>query len=175
LKALHRLKPANGDTRKFDLVTEYPRWRLARDRRNDANIEDTRPVTAEFAVEQADLDALSGVLASPLLPSSKVVAARTYSNKYYVWVETELKDVITAASADASVADVDAAELAKEPDLDAAIAKAKELAKTLKASEPARAKVVGGFPSAAEKYRYHFGSGAPIEKEQRDAIAARVP
>lgn len=175
LKALHRLKPANGDARKFDLVTEYPRWRLARDRRSDANIEDTQPVTAEFAAEQVDIDALSGFLPSPLLPTSKVVAARTYSNKYYVWVETDLKDVIAAASTDASVADEDAAELAKEPDLDAAIAKAKELAKTLKASEPARAKAVGGFPSAAEKYRYHFGSGAPIEKEQRDAIAARVP
>ena len=109
LKALHRLKPANGDARKFDLVTEYPRWRLARDRRSDANIEDTQPVTAEFAAEQVDIDALSGVLPSPLLPTSKVVAARTYSNKYYVWVETDLKDVIAAASTDASVADEDAA------------------------------------------------------------------
>src|SRR5699024_12078384 len=62
LKALHRLNPANGDSRTFDLVTEYPRWRLARDRRNDPDIESTRPVTAEFAVEQADIDALNDIL-----------------------------------------------------------------------------------------------------------------
>ncbi|MFT3889852.1 MAG: AAA family ATPase [Arachnia sp.] len=175
LKALHRLNPANGDARKFELVTEYPRWRLARDRRNDPNIENTRPVTAEFAVEQADIDALDETLPAPLLVTSRVLAARTYSNKYYVWVETELADVIAAAASDASVSSEDATELAEESDLDAAIAKAKELAKTLKESEPARAKAVSGFPAAAEKYRYHVGSGAPIEKEQLDAIAGRLP
>ena len=175
LKALHRLNPANGDARKFDFVTEYPRWRLARDRRNDPNIENTQPVTAEFAVEPGDIDTLSATLPAPLLPASKVIAARTYSNKYYVWIETELAAVIAAAAADASVADEEITELAKESDLDAAIAKAKELAKTLKASEAARAKAVGGFPGAAEKYRYHLGCSAPIEEEQRDAIAARLP
>lgn len=175
LKALHRLNPANGDAHRFDLVTEYPRWRLARDRRNDPNIENTKPVTAEFVVEPADIEALSATLPTPLLPASKVVAARTYSNKFHVWVETELAGVIAAAAADASVADEEIAELAKEPDLDAAIAKAKELAKTLKASEAARAKAVGGFPAAAEKYRYHLGFGAPMEKEQRDAITQRLP
>lgn len=175
LKALHRLNPANGDARKFDLVTEYPRWRLARDRRNDPHIEKTKPVTAEFAVDLADIDALSEVLPAPLLPTSKILAARTYSNKYYVWVETGLADVIAAASTDASVANEDRAELAKEPDLDAAIAKAKELAKVLKATEAARAKAVGGFPAAAEKYRYHFGASASLEEEQLKAIACRLP
>lgn len=175
LKALHRLNPANGDSRTFDLVTEYPRWRLARDRRNDPDIESTRPVTAAFAVEQADIDALNDILPAPLLVTSKVVAARTYSNEYYVWVETELADVIAAAAADASVSSEEAMELANEPDLDAAIAKAKDLAKTLKASEPARAKAVGGFSAAAEKYRYQLGPGASIEEEHRDAIAERLP
>ncbi|GAA0997029.1 AAA family ATPase [Subtercola frigoramans] len=51
LKALHRLNPANGDSRKFDLVTEYPRWRLAKDRRNDDNLSATYPVVAEFTPE----------------------------------------------------------------------------------------------------------------------------
>lgn len=175
LKALHRLSPANGDARKFDLVTEYPRWRLARDRRNDPNIENTRPVMAEFAVEQADIDALSAILPAPLLSASRVIAARTYANSYQVWVETKLADVVAAAARDASVSDEEIAELTKEADLDAAITKAKELAKTLKESEAARAKAVGGFPAAAEKYRYHLGPAAQIEPEQRKAIAGRLP
>lgn len=49
LKALHRLKPANGDDIKFDLTTEYPRWRLAADRRKNSNLGQTRPITAEFS------------------------------------------------------------------------------------------------------------------------------
>jgi len=175
LKALHRLNPANGDARTFDLVTEYPRWRLARDRRSDPNIENTYPVKAEFAVEQADIDALAETLPAPLLLATKVIAARSYSNSYYVWVETPLAEVIAAAAVDASVADDEVAELAKQTGLDAAIARAKELAKTLKDSEAARAKAVSGFPTAAEKYRYLLGAGAAIEKEKLSAIAGRLP
>lgn len=174
LKALHRLNPANGEARKFDLVTEYPRWRLARDRRNNPQIENTWPVSAEFAVEPADIDALSELLPARLLTSSTIFAARSYADDYYVWVGTKLADVITAAATDASVSDDDIAELSQEPDLDAAIAKAKELARELKASAAPRAKAVGGFPAAAEKYRYHVDSRALGEEEQ-SAIAGLVP
>jgi predicted ATP-dependent endonuclease of OLD family len=175
LKALHRLNPANGDARKFDLVTEYPRWRLARDRRNDQHIENIRPVSAEFLIEQEDLEALAATLPAPLLPSTKIFAARSYSNKYYVWVDTPLVDVIAAAAADASVAAEEIAELSKEIDLDAAVDRSKELTKTLKVAEAARSKAVSGFPSAAEKYRFQLGAGAPIETDQRNAIAGRLP
>jgi energy-coupling factor transporter ATP-binding protein EcfA2 len=175
LKALHRLNPANGDSRKFDLVTEYPRWRLARDRRNDPNLEqNTRPVVAEFEVEQADIDALKSKLPGPLLVGSKVFAGRTYANTYPVWIETKLPLVIAAAAADASVDSAEIDELAAESTLDAAIAKAKELAKSLKESEPPRSKAVGGFPAAAEKYRYLVESNV-LEQEQRDALAGRLP
>src|SRR4051812_44637754 len=47
LQALHRLRPANGSRLKFDLTTEYPRWRLARDRRRDNTIASTCPIQAE--------------------------------------------------------------------------------------------------------------------------------
>jgi energy-coupling factor transporter ATP-binding protein EcfA2 len=175
LKALHRLNPANGDARKFDLVTEYPRWRLARDRRNNPQLENTRPVTAEFAVDPEDIDALSDMLPAPLLDSSKILAARSYADAYYIWVETDLADVIAAVGADASVSDDDVAELSEESDLDAAIAKAKELAKELKPAAAARAKALAGFPAIAETYRYHVDASALSEQEQRDAIAARLP
>lgn len=48
LKALHRLKPANGTDTQFALTIEYPRWRLARDRRNNSNLGETVPVSAVF-------------------------------------------------------------------------------------------------------------------------------
>jgi energy-coupling factor transporter ATP-binding protein EcfA2 len=175
LKALHRLNPANGDSKKFDLVTEYPRWRLARDRRNDQNIESTSPVTAEFAVEQSDIDALGAMLPAPLLPVSKVFAARTYSNQYQVWIEADTRALIEAAGADASVDSGDVEDLAAEESLDAAIAKAKELSKALKTEEPPRSKVLGGFPAAAEKYRYQLGPGMLLEQDQLDAVARRLP
>jgi predicted ATP-dependent endonuclease of OLD family len=59
LKALHRLKPANGSDTKFDLTTEYPRWRLARDRRADSNIGKVRPIVAEFSLDEGDASALA--------------------------------------------------------------------------------------------------------------------
>jgi recombinational DNA repair ATPase RecF len=43
LKALHRLKPANGSDVKFDLTTEYPRWRLAGDRRKTQSLPTWNP------------------------------------------------------------------------------------------------------------------------------------
>lgn len=175
LKALHRLNPANGDSKKFDLVTEYPRWRLARDRRNEPNIESTRPVTAEFTLDQSDLEALGSLLPAPLLPTSKVFAARTYSNEYQVWIQSDVRAVIKAASTDASVADEDAEDLSEEQNLDDAIVKAKELGKQLKAIEPARAKALGGFPAAAEKYRYQLSPSSLLGQEELDALSARVP
>ena len=79
LRALHRLKPANGDQKKFDLVTEYPRWRLSRDRR-EGDLEKVRPITAEFTADSADVDALEEKRPSPLRPSTVVCAARDYGN-----------------------------------------------------------------------------------------------
>src|SRR5437870_3174101 len=61
LKALHRLRPANGSDLRFDLTTEYPRWRLARDRRRDSEIGKICPIEAEFALEEADLTAMADV------------------------------------------------------------------------------------------------------------------
>ncbi|MDJ0335363.1 AAA family ATPase [Salinibacterium sp. G-O1] len=174
LKALHRLHPANGDSRKFELVTEYPRWRLARDRRADPNLQNTRPVSAEFAVEQSDIDALDGVLPGPLLLDTKVFAAKSYANQFYVWLEADLAEVIQAAGADASIAAQEIDELLGEETLDAAIAKSKELAKALKEREPTRAKAVGGFAGSADKYRYQV-EPAVLEQDQLDAFAARVP
>lgn len=173
LKALHRLNPANGDSRAFDLVTEYPRWRLARDRRTNPDIEDIEPIRAEFKVEQSDIDALTDSLPAPLLLSTSVFAARTYANTYRVWASTPLADIIEAAAADTSLDQLEAAKLLTASNLDEVIMKAKELGKALKESEPTRAKAVNGFAGVAEKYRPIHEGG--FEQGALDALAARIP
>lgn len=175
LKALHRLNPANGDSRRFDLVTEYPRWRLARDRRDNAKLEnETWPVVAQFRLEQEDVDALDGILPARPLLGVKLMAAKNYANAYAVYFKADRAAVIEAACADASVAPDEIAILKAEATLDAAIAKSKELAKELKESEAARAKAVGGFASAAEKHRYLLETGK-LDGDQMTALKARVP
>lgn len=174
LKALHRLNPANGDSREFDLVTEYPRWRLARDRRDNPKLaNETWPVIAEFELEPEDITAMS-FLPAPPVKGAKFRAAKNYANSYTVHFSAPLRAIIEAAGADASVDAAEIDELKKESTLDAAIAKAKDLNKSLKDSEQARAKAVGGFPAAAEKYRYLIES-AKIETEHREALKALVP
>ncbi len=174
LKALHRLNPANGESHDFDLVTEYPRWRLARDRRDNPNLaNETWPVIAEFDLEPEDRAAMS-FLPAPPVKGAMLRAAKNYANVYTVYFSAHLKVIVEAAGADASVDDAEIHELMKESTLDDAIAKAKDLSKSLKESEQARAKAVGNFPAAVEKYRYLI-EPAKIETEHRDALKALVP
>lgn len=172
LRALHRLKPANGDQKKFDLVTEYPRWRLSRDRR-EGSLEKVRPVTAEFIADDADTAALDGKLPGSLLPSTTIYAARDYANSYFVWVSTPTADVIAEAASAASVDPSDLDDLVATGSLDSAIELAKERGKELRESAPPRSKALLAFPKAAEQHRF-LVSGT-LEDEPRAALAARIP
>lgn len=174
LVALHRLRPANGDSdrRKFDLVTEYPRWRLSRDRR-DQDLDQVRPVVAEFTPEPADIAALKEVLPAPLLDSTAVFAARDYGNSYYIWIDTPYADVVRAAGADAGVDGADIDDLAAQATYNDAIQRAKDLGKELKDTSPARSKALLAFPKAAESHRFLIKGG--LEAEQCSALDLRIP
>ncbi|MCL2455787.1 MAG: ATP-binding protein [Micrococcales bacterium] len=172
LHALHRLNPANGDEVKFDLVTEYPRWRLSRDRRT-SNLSETEPVVAEFSPDEEDRTALGEVLPAPLLEATTVTAGRTYANTSFISLSTPLQDVIRDAASVAAVDAEDAEALLGEMSLDDAIAQAKALSKELKESAPARAKALGAFPKAAEERRFLLGGG--LDQAQRAALWKRVP
>lgn len=172
LRALHRLKPANGDQKKFDLVTEYPRWRLSRDRR-EGNLEKVRPVVAEFVADLADANALEGKLPGPLLPTTVILAARDYANSYFVWMKTPPADVVAEAGASAGVDSSDLEDLVATNDLDAAIDLAKERGKELKEAAPPRSKALLAFPKAAELHRFLI-SGS-LEDDERNALAGRIP
>jgi energy-coupling factor transporter ATP-binding protein EcfA2 len=174
LKALHRLNPANGTGRKFDLTTEYPRWRLARDRRAD-DLSKVQPIRAEFELEPADSNALDGLL--PAIPPAGTICmvARTYANKFLVWLECDLQTVIKAVAADVSLSKEDLPDLLECDSIDAAQAGAKEKAKQLKdGGEQLRGKAMISFAAAVGNYAYLFDSSL-IEQGTRDAIAARLP
>ncbi|MBC7593659.1 MAG: AAA family ATPase [Kineosporiaceae bacterium] len=172
LKALHRLNPANGDGRKFNVVTEYPRWRLISDQRKGP-LDTVRPVTAEFLVDDADIASLTGVLPAPMTADTVIHVERSYANKFYVTPRAPFESVITAAGTVAAVDEDDIATLLGTGSLDAAITRAKEWAKEIKESAPPRSKALGSFPAVADKYKYLVT--ASLEQEALDALAARVP
>lgn len=174
LKALHRLNPANGDSKKFNLVTEYPRWRLARDRRENPEVDKSVPVSATFAMDQADLDAVAAVAGVDLPTATRAVAFRNYANGFGVYFKAELNDLIKAAANASSVDAAELEELEKATSIDDAISRAKELAKSLKDTEPARGKAVGSFPSAMEKFRF-VTSPALVVDDIRSTLLGLIP
>lgn len=98
LRALHRLKPANGDNTAFDLTTEYPRWRLAADRRADPALGETVPIEATFALDDSDRTVLTNLYDVPIPDDACVIAWRDYDNKHGV----ELSCTVAAAATTAA-------------------------------------------------------------------------
>ncbi len=161
LKALHRLNPANGSGLKFNLTQEYPRWRLARDRRADEALSKLRPVVAEFALEDDDLAGFEEVFGVRPPLATKVGAARTYDNGSQVWLTCAPKELIRKAAEDVEITGDDLDELISAGTLDAARSLAKQQAKDLKETEPLRAKAMTAFGPAPGKYNFGF-DGRPI-------------
>lgn len=176
LQALHRLKPANLQE-PFDFITEYPRWRLSNDRKAEPDIErKTRPIQAWFAVDEADLAAIEGLLGVRPPAGTTCYVARSYANGHppIVGLQCPLKDVIAAVIADAAVDAKDSKALLTADNADAAKLVAKETAKALKEQgEATRAKALGAFPVALERYSSLTGTG--LTAEQANEIFKRVP
>lgn len=110
LKALHRLNPANGAGWAFDVTTEYPRWRLARDRRTE-NLDSVAPISAEFDLEDTDISVLAGHFSATPPRGTVCKASRQYNNNLELELSCELKEIVNAASAEALVKAEDIAEL----------------------------------------------------------------
>jgi len=172
LKALHRLNPANGTDRKFVVTTEYPRWRLARDRRNE-DLSQLRPVVAEFELEPADVEKVGYHLPASPPPGTRCFAARTYANTLMIWLDLDLAATLKAAAEEASVAKEDVAELLAVDSIEAAKALAKERAKQIKETAALRAKALTAFVSGVGNLSY-LQSHA-LEQEALDALTERLP
>lgn len=175
LKALHRLNPANGDDTDFDLTTEYPRWRLAADRRTNPEISDTVPISAEFSLDDADLATLEKIYGVTIPASSVCHASRTYANEESVSLTTTLDAVAATVAQTTQVSAEDLAELDTSAQLETLSASAKALAKEHRdQGEGARAKTLTAFATEADKYEALLNPDVASE-DQLDAVWKLVP
>jgi energy-coupling factor transporter ATP-binding protein EcfA2 len=174
LKALHRLKPANGDDTKFVLTTEYPRWRLARDRRtNDLTV--TTPIAAEFSLEAADRAALEDIYGAAIPDAAICRASRNYANEHQVALTTTVEAVIAAAAATAKLVDEDIAALPESGTTAELAAAAKAIAKEHRdAGDRSRTSTLTAFATEMEKYVVLLGEDEATD-EQTEALWAQVP
>jgi energy-coupling factor transporter ATP-binding protein EcfA2 len=173
LKALHRLNPANGDSRTFALVTEYPRWRLASDRRKN-ELDEVQPVSARFALDADDYDALTEILGVRPPDGTYCIAGRKYGGILTIGLYCDLRKVIATAAESVGITGDDLGELLASESAAKAIAAAKASAKTLKDDgETARGNLLSKFGSALGQYS--FVTGAGMESDKRSAVAARLP
>lgn len=85
LEALRRLKPSQGSA-KFSSATHYPAWLEKRHRREakaaGRDLDDAIPITAKFALENADKQAVADVFGDGVLLSKVFEVSREYNNKY---------------------------------------------------------------------------------------------
>lgn len=172
LKALHRLKPANGVSRRFNLTTEYPRSRLARDRRKQ-NLDEMCPVRAWFKLDAEDRAALKEAgLHVPETASLLLQVGRTYGGGTYVELEADYQELLADAAASADVHPDDLAEItAASPE--EVSEQCKVLAKRLKDdNEAARSKAVAALGREVGKLSEQVG---PLEGDHLDAAWSLVP
>src|SRR5215469_5854750 len=175
LKAMHRLKPANGSDVKFDLTTEYPRWRLARDRRNDPGLAGTDPLRAEFSLNPAERDEFSKLFGVDLPEETRCYALRTYANDHAIWLECTVAQAVRTVSGQVGLADDDLAALPQDGPLSEVVAAARELAKEHRGSgDKPRAATVTTFANEAEKYHVLTDDEDP-DTEQAKALWERLP
>lgn len=172
LQAVHRLKPANSRDSKFDLVTEYPRWRLARDRKAD-NLESFQPTVAEFVLEDEDLTACATFLPARPPLGTQVIVGKSYEGKATCRLQCSLDLQLREAANVAELEEKDAAPLVAVKTREEAIASARATAKTLnEAGEKLRAKTHTAFASAADTLKY---LSQALTQEQLDPLWKLVP
>lgn len=84
-EALRRLKPSQGSA-KFSSATHYPAWLEKRHRREakaaGRDLDDATPITAKFALDEDDNQAVADVFGDEVLLSSVFEISRKYDNKY---------------------------------------------------------------------------------------------
>jgi len=173
LTALHRLNPADGQSVPFDLATEYPRWRLARDRR-EQDLNNVEPVTAWFSLDEDDIGDISTVAEVGLVEGVVCVASRTYSNKLVLKLISSAEDIILLSAEQAEIDPEDMEALTKCGTLVDAKVKAETLEKEQKANKnPRRARSLQSFAVRLEENSYL--TGEPLEGELAHEVFTLLP
>lgn len=172
LKALHRLNPANADNAAFDLRADYPRWRLAPDRRRNRQILDLEPVSAEFRLDHADCVHLAGLLPAAPPLGSTCRAARSYGNAPRIEVRARLGLVVEQLAAQTGIGDPQRDSLLAEESLAGVIARARRLADDLAGTPEAEA--LAEFLAAADDHAY-LVDGRTLDDAATAAVWERLP
>ena len=85
LEALYRLNPVTtGHPESFVALRDYPRRRYARDRER---VPGTRPISATFMLEEADVRAVEDAHGHGVLASRRVTVSRSYDNEVHWEIE----------------------------------------------------------------------------------------
>ncbi|WP_420118119.1 ATP-dependent nuclease [Micromonospora sp.] len=172
LKALHRLNPANRPD-EFKLATEYPRRRLARDRKKE-RLEKAEPVIAWFSLEPHDIEPVTAVLGFAPPDGTLVRASRTYDSANLFEVECGLATIVQIASAEVGVDPEDVTELAELLDIAAVRTRAEELATTHRAARrTARATALRALPE--ELTQYDVLIGGELTDDQQEQMMDLLP
>jgi len=176
LRALHRLNPANPDDGVFDLRAEYPRWRLAPDRRNNPDILDLEPISAAFSLDEADCIYLADFLPAKPPVGAICTAARSYANKRRIELRADLREVVADVAAQTDVNGLALDALLALETVDAVIELATGLAKQNKVGHDAAARstALSSFASAVRDRAYLVG-GADLDAAATAALWERVP
>ena len=176
LKALHRLNPANGTDLEFDLTTDYPRWRLAPDRRQADDIAATLPVEAEFLLESDDVAALNELLPAPLPAGASCFAGRSYDNDLYLRLSADLETVVQKSAEAMDLSATHLEPIMAADSIDAAKAEARAIAKRLREANAAdEAKGLTALASALTKAEYLVDGEIELDGDAIAAIEARLP
>lgn len=151
LQALHRLNPANRPD-EFDVGVEYPRRRLARDRRRE-DLDAVEPIRAWFVPEPKDVSAVAAALGFEPPAGTLVVASRSYGNELIVEVECSLAEIVRTAGTEVGADPEDLVPLTQIEDSPSLVTAVADRAKQLtEAGHTARATTIRKIPAALKKY-----------------------
>ncbi|MET8481868.1 AAA family ATPase [Streptomyces clavifer] len=173
LKALHRLLPANNPD-SFDVTNDYPRRALARHRKK-ANLDVVAPISARFALDEDDADALGDLFGVALPPSTRINAWRTYGGELVIEASCDFTEALTAACNEAGINDEDdRSALAQHNSIKDVTETATALAKEHTAGKrPARGNALRKVPGELDKYASLLGT--PLTPEERDTVEGHLP
>ncbi|MFN2582561.1 MAG: ATP-dependent endonuclease [Candidatus Dormibacteria bacterium] len=173
LQALHRLNPANLQDTHFNLTTEYPRWRLSRDRRQE-DLDKFKPVEAVFTLTDADYDACARFLPARPPAGTICTCSKSYDNRGFVGLSCSRDLVFRTAAQLAGVSDEDTERLMQAAGRDAAASLARDAARSFRdAGDAARAKSLATFPVVLEAYDYLLGGA--LTPDQRAGLVRLLP
>ena len=174
LHALYRLKPANsGYSRKFNLTNEYPRWRLAPDRRK-GDLDQVSPIEAVFELEDDDRNALSELFGVELPEGLECRAGRRYDNTYWVSLTVPVDAAIKAGSERVGVDVDDVVSLSEAEDIAAASKLARELSASYsEKGDASKSAALKKVPAALKPYLPLVSS--EFSDEQLEGVWDQVP